>query len=95
MVNFHRKPVSFHAVSFGSDTLSGSLRRMAKIARAAQNNAPSGSGGLPAIATVLSSYTKALDTVRLSDPHRTCADRFNVGATGTDIPWDRREFEEA
>ena len=68
---------------------------MADIARAAQNNAPSGSGGLPATATVLSAYTNALDTVRLSAPHRSCADRFNVGATCTDIPWDRREFEEA
>jgi len=62
---------------------------MADIARAAQNNAPSGTGGLPAAATVLSSYTEALDTVRLSDPHRSCADRFNLGATCADLPWNR------
>jgi len=38
---------------------------MANIARAAQNNTPGGVGALPAAATVMSSYTEALDTVRL------------------------------
>ena len=39
------------------------LRRMAEIARDAQNNAPRDPLA-PAAATVLSSYTQALDTVR-------------------------------
>ncbi|KAG6329583.1 hypothetical protein ID866_9506 [Astraeus odoratus] len=61
------KSASFHAVLFGSDRKSTTLRKMADIARAAQNNAPSGSGTLPAAATILSSYTQALDTVQLTE----------------------------
>ena len=64
MANSCRKPVSFHAVSFGSDARSRHLRRMANIARAAQNNASTGVGA--ATATVMSSYTEALDTVQLT-----------------------------
>ncbi|KAG6326027.1 hypothetical protein ID866_13062 [Astraeus odoratus] len=58
------KPVSFHAVSFGQDAESDYLRRMIDIARNAQNNAPGGAGGAAATATVPSSSTSALDTVR-------------------------------
>ena len=59
-----RKAVSFHAVSFGPAGHSMYLRRMADIARAAQNNAPR-DPLTPAAATILSSYTEALDTVRV------------------------------
>ena len=59
MVTFHRKPVSFHAVSFGSDRWSQYLRRMANIA---QHNASTGVGA--AAETAMSSYTEALDTVQ-------------------------------
>ena len=58
-----RKAVSFHAVSFGLESSSMYLRRMAEIARDAQDNAPRDPLA-PAAATVLSSYTQALDTVR-------------------------------
>lgn len=58
-----RKAVSFHAVSFGPDGYSLYLRRMADIARDAQNNTPRDPLA-PVTATVVSSYTQALDTVR-------------------------------
>lgn len=57
-----RRPLSFHAVSFGKDSRSSSLRRMAQIASEVQNNAPP-DPLLPAAANVPSSYTEALDTV--------------------------------
>jgi hypothetical protein len=58
-----RRPLSFHAVSFGQDATSSSLRRMAQIALDVQNNAPQ-DPLLPAAANIPSSYTEALDTVR-------------------------------
>jgi hypothetical protein len=51
-----------HAVSFGQDANSTSLRRMADIALEVQNNAPQ-DPLLPATANIPSSYTEALDTV--------------------------------
>ncbi|KAF8548562.1 hypothetical protein OG21DRAFT_1516177 [Imleria badia] len=57
--------MSFHAVSFGPDGASMYLRRMAQIARDAQNNAPRDQL-MPAAATILSSYTEVLDTVQLA-----------------------------
>ncbi|KIJ13990.1 hypothetical protein PAXINDRAFT_116523 [Paxillus involutus ATCC 200175] len=60
------KAVSFHSVSFGPDASSVYLRRMAEIALDAQNNAPRDPLA-PAAATVLSSYTQALDTVQLAE----------------------------
>ncbi|KAI0062821.1 hypothetical protein BV25DRAFT_1885018 [Artomyces pyxidatus] len=60
------KPLSFHAVSFGRDSATSSLRRMAQIALEVQNNAPR-DPLLPAAATVPSSYAEALDTVRLAE----------------------------
>ncbi|KIM92371.1 hypothetical protein PILCRDRAFT_417 [Piloderma croceum F 1598] len=60
------KPLSFHAVSFGQDSTSSSLRRMAQIAQEVQNNAPRDPLA-PAAATVSSSYAEALDTVRLAE----------------------------
>ena len=57
-----RRPLSFHAVSFGQDASSSSLRRMTEIALEVQNNAPH-DPLLPAAANVPSSYTEALDTV--------------------------------
>ena len=58
-----RRPLSFHAVSFGKDAASSSLRRMAQVALDVQNTAPQ-DPLLPAAASVPSSYTEALDTVR-------------------------------
>jgi len=60
------KPLSFHAVSFGQDAQSFYLRRMAQIALDIQNNAPR-DPLIPAATTVSSSYTQALDTVRLAE----------------------------
>ncbi|KAH9029425.1 hypothetical protein EDB85DRAFT_1867188 [Lactarius pseudohatsudake] len=60
------RPLSFHSVSFGQDASSSSLRRMAQIALEVQNNAPH-DPLLPAGANVPSSYTEALDTVRLAE----------------------------
>ena len=60
-----RRPLSFHAVSFGHDATSTSLRRMAQIALEIQGNAPR-DPLLPATANIPSSYTEALDTVRLN-----------------------------
>ncbi|KAI6032571.1 hypothetical protein F5J12DRAFT_779054 [Pisolithus orientalis] len=60
------KAVSFHAVSFGPDTSSEYLRRMAEIAIDAQNNAPRDPFA-PAAATVMSSYNQALDSVQLAE----------------------------
>ncbi|KAH7910222.1 hypothetical protein BJ138DRAFT_1127056 [Hygrophoropsis aurantiaca] len=60
------KPLSFHAVSFGPDSSSAYLRRMADIALEVQNNAPRDPLA-PAAATVLSSYSEALDTVQLAE----------------------------
>jgi len=60
------RPLSFHAVSFGQDARSASLRRMAQIALEVQNNAPH-DPLLPAAANVPSSFNEALDTVRLAE----------------------------
>ena len=60
--NLRRKPLSFHAVSFGQDSESSHLRRMVQIALDIQNNAPHDPLTM-ASATVLSSYSRALDTV--------------------------------
>lgn len=59
-----RRPLSFHAVSFGQDTASSSLRRMADIALDVQQNNEPQDPLLPATTSVPSSYTEALDTVR-------------------------------
>lgn len=58
------KPLSFHSVSFGQDSSSSTLRRMAQLALEAQNNAPRGRG--PATTSIPSSFTVALDTVQLA-----------------------------
>jgi hypothetical protein len=60
------KSLSFHAVSFGPDGSSTSLRRMTQIALDIQNNAPRDPLA-PAAAVVASSYTQALDTVQLAE----------------------------
>jgi len=60
------RPLSFNAVSFGQETTSTSLRRMAQIALDVQQNAPQ-DPLLPANANISSSYTEALDTVRLAE----------------------------
>jgi hypothetical protein len=57
-----RKPLSFHAVSFGNANLAYTLQRMARLAREIQNNAPQ-DPLLPAAMVIPSSYTTALDTV--------------------------------
>jgi len=58
------RPLSFHAVPFGRNDTSFSLRRMAKIALEVQQNAPQ-DPLLPAYANIPSSYAEALDMVRL------------------------------
>ncbi|KIJ64840.1 hypothetical protein HYDPIDRAFT_40028 [Hydnomerulius pinastri MD-312] len=60
------KAISFHAVSFGRDTHSSTLRRMSQIALAAQQRAPR-DPLLPAEAMVQSSYSEALDSVQLAE----------------------------
>jgi hypothetical protein len=60
-----RRPLSFHAVSFGHDVNSSSLRRMAQITLEVQNSVPR-DPLLPATANILSSYTETFDTVRLN-----------------------------
>ncbi|KIJ07345.1 hypothetical protein PAXINDRAFT_90576 [Paxillus involutus ATCC 200175] len=61
-----RKPLSFHAVSFGQDNHSATLRRMSHIALRAQRRAPR-DPLLPAKVIVQSSYSEALDTVQLAE----------------------------
>lgn len=56
------KPLSFHAVFFGTDASQPTLRRMADLALNLQNNAPR-----PVTATVPSSFSTALNTVRLTE----------------------------
>ncbi|KAJ7180916.1 hypothetical protein C8R46DRAFT_595271 [Mycena filopes] len=60
------KPLSFHAVSFGSASQSAVLRRMAQIALEVQTNAPR-DPLTPSEAIISSSYSEALDTVRLAE----------------------------
>lgn len=57
-----RKPLSFHSVSFGPDSTSTSLRRMAQLALQIQNNAPRDRGHATSIP---SAFTAALDTVSI------------------------------
>ncbi|KAI0774120.1 hypothetical protein C8Q74DRAFT_810377 [Fomes fomentarius] len=57
------KPLSFHAVAFGPST--GTLRRMAQIARDVESNVPP--DPLNPHAGIPSSYAEALDTVRLAE----------------------------
>ncbi|KAF8840150.1 hypothetical protein BDN67DRAFT_904164 [Paxillus ammoniavirescens] len=59
------KPLSFHAISFGRDSQSSTLRRMSQIALEAQRSAAR-DPLMPAAATVHSSYSEALDTVELA-----------------------------
>ena len=62
---FTRKPLSFHAISFGPDRSSSTLRRMATVALGIQNNAPRNpQTRATASAPVPSSFAIALDTVR-------------------------------
>ncbi|KZP02990.1 hypothetical protein FIBSPDRAFT_769606, partial [Athelia psychrophila] len=65
--------LSFHAVSFGRNRAAPSLRRMAQIAQDAQNNAPR-DPLMPAEAMVQSSYSEALDSVRLAETFLGIAD---------------------
>jgi len=58
------KPLSYHSISFGPESSSSSLRRMANLALGVQNNAPRD----PLMSqTVQSSFSIALDTVRLAE----------------------------
>jgi len=58
------KPLSFHSISFGPDSSSSSLRRMANLALEIQNNAPRNSRSPQSIP---SSFSVALDTVQLAE----------------------------
>ncbi|KAI9462741.1 hypothetical protein F5148DRAFT_1212347 [Russula earlei] len=55
-------PLSFHAVSFGTNDSTYTLRRMARLALEIQNNSPQDLGSV-----IPSSFTTALDTVRLAE----------------------------
>jgi len=59
-------PLSLHTVSFGPDTSSASLRRMADLALRTQNNTPR-DPLRPQAASIPSSFSAALDTVRLAE----------------------------
>lgn len=65
------KPLSFHTISFGPRNQS--LRRMAEVAREVESTAPN-NGSLPASAHVESSYSEALDSVRLAETFLGIAD---------------------
>jgi len=60
------KPLSFHAVSFGWDSSSSSLRKMVQIASDVQKNALLQHPSLPSTAGP-SSYSEALNTVHLTE----------------------------
>lgn len=57
-----RKPLSFHAVSFGPDASASTLRTMADLALGIQDTGSYDPLG-PAAETVPSSFTTALDSV--------------------------------
>jgi hypothetical protein len=62
--NLARKPLSFHAVSFGN--YASTLRRMAELALEVQNEAPVAAprdSSHPTTANIPSSFTNALDSV--------------------------------
>lgn len=90
-LTFNRKPLSFHAVSFGtSNTV---LRRMVQIALPIQQSAPPDVNA-PAAAMVDSSYSEALDSVRPFS-FSTCSFFYSSsGETCGDIPWAGRIVEE-
>jgi len=60
-----RKPLSFHAVSFGQECSNYTLRQMAELALEIQNDALP--GRMPP--TLPSSFTTALDTVSILIPY--------------------------
>ncbi|KAG8938851.1 hypothetical protein FRC04_007416 [Tulasnella sp. 424] len=64
------KPLSFHAVSFGRDSSSQSLRRMVTVAGNVVRNAPRG----PLAPVVPCSYSNARDTIRLTETFINIAD---------------------
>ncbi|KAG8979571.1 hypothetical protein FRB94_011592 [Tulasnella sp. JGI-2019a] len=65
-----QKPLSFHAVSFGRETNSGSLRRMVDIAAQVMRGFP---GDLQT-RLVPCEYTDAMDTIRLAETFLRIAD---------------------
>ncbi|KAG8901723.1 hypothetical protein FRC00_005050 [Tulasnella sp. 408] len=66
----HGKPVSFHAVSFGQDSSSTSLRRMVTVAERVAQDAPRD----PLAPVVPCSYSDAMDTIRLAETFINIAD---------------------
>jgi len=68
------KPLSFHSVSFGPEYAVPVLRRMAAIALEEQENACQNPGGPAAASGPPSSFTKALDTVQLTETFLDIAD---------------------
>nr|GAT56845.1 predicted protein [Mycena chlorophos] len=60
------KPLSFHAILFGNAHYSESLQRMAQVALEVQNSAPR-DPLVPAAVTIASSYSTAIDTIRLAE----------------------------
>ncbi|KAN0134232.1 hypothetical protein V8E53_008004 [Lactarius tabidus] len=60
-----RRPMSFHAISFGEESSSSSLRRMVQIVLEIQNDHLASDPLYPAGGNVPSSYTKALDNLKV------------------------------
>lgn len=86
-IDFSRKPLSFHAVSFGPSNQC--LRRMAQIAREVELTAPR-DPLLPANSHVESSYAEALDSVGLNLVGLGSMLTFIAGPPGGNIPRNRR-----
>ena len=80
-----RKPLSFHAVSFGQDSTSSSLRRMVQISREIQDRAPRDPLA-PAAAIVPSSYAEALDTVSIDSMLPFSSSTVKVFQHRSDLP---------
>ena len=74
-------------MSFGPDGSSMYLCRMAEIAEDAQNNVPRDPLAPPA-ATVKSTYTQALDTVRSFRVHVDKSLDIILGTTRRNVPWN-------
>jgi len=65
-----KKPLSFHAVSFGDVAWSSSLRRMVTVAEQVAKAAPKD----PLVPVVPCTYTDAIDTIRLTETFLNIAD---------------------
>ncbi|THH11646.1 hypothetical protein EW145_g511 [Phellinidium pouzarii] len=84
------RALSFHSVSFGPDGSSTWLRRMAQIAQEVQSRAPR-DPLLQANAVVESSYSVALDSVRLAETFLGIAESLRKTRAGVTVPRPARK----